>query len=304
VLQVTWGAIVWAVFGGAISRIAAVQFARDENVGLRHALVFSLSRLPGFVTAPFLTMVGIGSLWLLCVVGGWFGRIPAVGPVIVGVLWGLELLFGFLMAVVLAGLAAGWPLMFATIAVEGSDGFDGLSRAFNYVFERPLYYFWQLIVVMLYGSLAVFVVWLMAQLAVHLATWGVAWGMGAESIGEITQGFPSVVTTGAIAGAATEAEPGPGATLAAWWTNGWAVLLHGFVHSLFWTNATIMYFLLRRSVDANDFDEVFTADDSQADELLPLVEGTAGENQPAAAESPREAAAGSENNSPPVDLAP
>lgn len=303
VLRLTWAVIVWAVFGGAISRIAAVQFAREENIGLRRALAFSLSKLPGYITAPFLTMAGIGVLWLLCVVGGWIGRIPAIGPVVVGLLWGLELLFGFLMAVVLIGLAAGWPLMFATISVEGSDGFDGLSRAFNYVFERPLYYLWQFVVTMLYGSVAVFVVWMMAQLAVHLATWGVAWGMGAERLSEVAAGLPTVVLPGALQNV-VPTDRGAGTTLAGWWTNGWALLLHGFVHSFFWTSATIMYFLLRRSVDASDFDEVFTEEDAHADELLPLVGVAAGgATQPvqeAAPQGPVEA----ENENRPVDLAP
>ncbi len=61
-------------------------------------------------------LVGVAILWALCVIGGWIGRIPGgVGEGLLGVLWGLELVFGFLMAIVLIGAALGWPLMFAAI---------------------------------------------------------------------------------------------------------------------------------------------------------------------------------------------
>lgn len=304
-LKLTWAIFVWAIFGGAIARIAAIQFARDENIGLRKALKFSISRFFGYITAPFLSMVGIGILWLLCVIGGGIGRIPVAGPLVIGILWGMQLLIGFLMAVVLVGLAAGWPLMFATIAVEGSDGFDGLSRAYNYVFERPLYYLWQLVIAMLYGSLAVFVVWMMAQLSVHLASWGVAWGMGAEQVAALTSEVPPIVSRGMAVASGQPSETNAGTALVAWWTNGWAVVLHGFVHSFFWTTATIMYFLLRRSVDANDFDEVFVEGDGDADELLPLIGGASAEvSHSSSGTMVQGGVTGGEQKAPPVDLAP
>ncbi|MGE5195269.1 MAG: hypothetical protein ACM3U2_22480, partial [Deltaproteobacteria bacterium] len=105
-----WGLVVWSIFGGAICRMAAVQFARDQQIGIRRALVFSASRFFGYLSAPLMPLVGVGILWALCVLGGWIGRIPGgVGAALLGILWGLELLFGFLMSVVLIGVAAGWP---------------------------------------------------------------------------------------------------------------------------------------------------------------------------------------------------
>src|SRR5262249_48077091 len=51
VTRLLWMLIVWSVFGGAIARIAAVQFARDQQIGLRAALTFALSRFFGYVSA-------------------------------------------------------------------------------------------------------------------------------------------------------------------------------------------------------------------------------------------------------------
>ena len=50
------------------------------------------------------------------------------------------------MALLLLGLAFGWPLMWATISTEGTDSFDALSRSYAYVFQRPLRYLFYVVV--------------------------------------------------------------------------------------------------------------------------------------------------------------
>jgi hypothetical protein len=295
ITRLLWNLAVWSIFGGAICRIAAVQFARDQQIGIRRALVFSLLRFFGYFSAPLMPLVGVGMLWILCVIGGWIGRIPAgVGEGLLGVLWGLELLFGFLMAIVLIGVMLGWPLMFATISVEGTDGFDGLSRAYNYVFERPLYFAWQALLTMIYGSLAIFFVATMAQFLTHLAVWGVSWGHPGAA--RFVAGSPvMIIPNPGDAGEATSI----GLQIASGWMCALSVLVVGFIYTFFWSSATITYYLLRHSVDGNDFDEVFAEDYEDKDELLPLV-GTAGMGEagkqtaaPAIAVEP-----------PPVDLTP
>ena len=242
VTRALWNLIVWSLFAGAICRIAAVQFARDQQIGMRRALAFAGTRFFGYVSAPLLPLVGVAILWALCVVGGWIGRIPGgVGEALLGILWGLELLFGFMMAVVLIGVAAGWPLMFATISVEGTDGFDGLSRAYNYVFERPLYLLWQVVVTMFYGSFMIFLVWLLGQILAQLTVWGVSWGMGYERTVEFAAGSPDIVSP---AGTAWESPSAAwGAQIARGWMCLLGVVVTGFVHTFFWTSATIAYFL-------------------------------------------------------------
>ncbi|MBS0261786.1 MAG: hypothetical protein JSS02_07500, partial [Planctomycetes bacterium] len=57
--RMLWNLIVWSVFGGAICRIAAVQFARDQQIGMRQALTFSLSKFFGYFSAPLLPLAGV-----------------------------------------------------------------------------------------------------------------------------------------------------------------------------------------------------------------------------------------------------
>jgi len=190
--------------------------------------------------------------------------------------------------------------MFAAISVEGTDGFEGLSRAYNYIFERPLYVLWQAVVTMFYGSLAIFFVWLAAQVLAELTVWGVSWGLGSEATRALVSGTPTLTVAGG--GAAMEPEASLGTQIARGWMCALAVLVVGFVHSFFWSAATIAYFVLRHSVDANDFDEVFPDETDEKDELLPLV-GTAAMDEadrvvPAASPAP------GPPSPPPVDLTP
>jgi hypothetical protein len=86
-----------------------------------------------------------------------------------------------------------------------------------------------------------------------------------------------------------------------------ASLVVGFVYSFFWSSATIAYFVLRHSVDANDFDEVYVEEVEERDELLPLV-GTAAmveaEKKSPSTASPSGVAPPPSPAPPPVDLAP
>ena len=50
-LVILWTVGTWAIFGGAITRAAAVNFARNENVGITTALRYTLSRWKTYLLA-------------------------------------------------------------------------------------------------------------------------------------------------------------------------------------------------------------------------------------------------------------
>ncbi|MEX0703859.1 MAG: hypothetical protein WD069_17300 [Planctomycetales bacterium] len=276
--RILWLLIVTALFGGAIARMAAVQFARDEKLGLWPALRFAAARFPSFLTAPLLPMLGIGLLWAICALLGAAGWIPYAGPPALGALWLVPLALGFVMTLILLGVSAGWPLMYATIGAEDSDAFDGFSRSYSYVFGRPWQYLGMALVAIVYGGLLVLFVAGVAFLVLHLSAAAVATGFGDANTAELLQGTTALI--------GVDAPPGPpsgplalGSTLAGGWLSVVGLLVSGFAYSYFWTAATIIYFLLRRIDDGTDLDEVQLSDDAAADELLPLV-GVAASPQP------------------------
>ena len=102
VLFSIWFLVLWAIFGGAVSRIAAVHVARDEKMSIRAALKFSVSKFLSFLFAPVIPLLIIIAVGLLVTVGAVIiGNIPFLGPIIIGALFFLALAAGFVMALVL-----------------------------------------------------------------------------------------------------------------------------------------------------------------------------------------------------------
>lgn len=283
ITMLLWSLLVWSIFAGAMTRMAAMQFARGEKISIRSALRFSLRMTLSYLTAPILPFVGLAILWGLCALLGLIGRIPFGGPIAVGLLYSVPLVFGVLMTFAMLGLAVAWPLMFATISVEGSDAFDGLSRGYSYLFNRPWYYLGSTLLLMVYGSVVVFFVQILVATAVFVTGWAVAGGLGSEAsrtfydIAEWwlnpRQGNPAAMTEvgdqGLLLG---------GKTLAVWLCAVRTVPV-AFVYSFFWSAVVAIYFLLRKSDDGNELSDVWLGEEEETDDLLPLV-GTAASDQP------------------------
>jgi hypothetical protein len=256
--KLLWVLIVAAVFGGAISRLAALELAGEGTPGFRGALQHSTGYLSSYLGGPLLPMIAVGLLWMLGAIAGLVGRIPGAGPAILGALWFLPLVFGTALALLLIGIMLAWPLMYCAISVEGSDAFDAFSRAFSYIFGRGWYALFILAVTLVYGTILLWLLSVAAEFAIHLANWSVAGGLGE---GGLLDAFGSA--TRMVRGAFGSFEFGPGQSdgaasrMAAFWTQGFLALLQAFTVSFFWTGATIAYFLLRHAEDATPFNRVY-----------------------------------------------
>ncbi len=269
-----WALIVWSFFATMITRMAAVQFARDDKISLRQAARFAVTRFLQVFSSPLLPIGFVLGFWLLLFCGGLVGRIPAVGPVLVGVFWGIALVCGLAMTLLLIGLAIGWPLMVATVSTQGTDGFDGFSRSFDYIYSRPVHFAWFVVVSIFLGLLGLVVVSVGATSVVYLASWPMAHGMGESEMlpwGKVlaiffSEGFPSPDT--------------PALFAITVWLRALGLLVAGFVPSYFWTSSTILFFLLRQSTDANELTEVWMPSDDEDDANLIRLAGVAATDQP------------------------
>ncbi len=259
-LAAAWGAAVWGLIGGAIARITLVQSALGERLGVGSASRFALRKWAPLVGAPLSPLVAVSLFAALCAAVGLLYRIPGVGPVVGGLVMFLPLLAGVVMTIILLGLAVGWPLMHATIAAEGEDGFDALSRAYAYVNGRPGRYFAYLALAWGLGTIGVVLVDLLTQMIVLLARWGLSFGAPS---GALTASF------------------GPGdstaSTVHGFWLGLVGLISHAWVYSYFWTALALIYLLLRHDVDGtawNDLDRPEHADDTFAPEPEPEPEPT------------------------------
>ena len=256
--------LLWAIFGGAIARIAAVQVAVDEKISLRQALLFSTSKVLSFIFAPLIPAIILAGVGLALAVAGLVTNIPGVGPVVVGIFFFLALIAGLVLALTALGLLGGVNLMYPTIAVEGSDSFDAVSRSFSYLYARP----WQLgfytLVALVYGGITYlfvrFFIFVLLKLT-HLAFGALVFTKAPMGVNSFDAMWPmgsdmmNLAYNPAWFGLGTGQAIGAG--LLAFWNYLVISMLGAFAVSLYFSANTIIYYLMRRDVDATDMEDVY-----------------------------------------------
>jgi hypothetical protein len=251
---------VWALFGGAVTRVAALQLTREQPLGLRPALDHARSKFGAYFLAPLMPLVGVlivGFLpWLL----GLLMRLDA-GVLIAGILWPLVIVAGLLITILLLGLLFGWPLMWPTIAAEGTDSFDALSRSYHYVYQRPLRVVLYAFVASLLGLVGVVLVNFFAASVIEFSLWPTRWGMGEARSAEVLQALTAPANSGGMLAG--------GAGLIAFWLGLVNAVAVAFQFAFFWVSATAIYLLLRRDIDGTDLDEIFL-EEAEMNALPPL----------------------------------
>jgi hypothetical protein len=238
-----WTAAVWGLFGGAIARSVVLQLTREEATSLGAAVRFSAKRWKSLASAPLFPVLFTVVMAIPLVL---LGLLTKASLLLGAVLWPLALLFGLITAILLVGLAVGWPLMHAAIGSEGSDSFDALSRSYSYVYQRPLHYLFYAVSAFVLGAIGLAVVNLFAGAVEGLALWGVSWGSGAERAAE--------VAAASVGGAAQEAW---GAKLFWFWHGVVRLIMLAFAFAFFWTASSAIYLLLRHDVDGVELGEVY-----------------------------------------------
>lgn len=177
--------IVWGLAAGAITRIAAMQLARNERIGLGEALSYARRKLFDYIIGPAIPLIVFALLALLNAVGTLvFTLIPYIGSVLTALLLPLPILASLVMAVMLVAFI-GWPLFYATISVEGSDSFDALSRTLAYITQGAWSYIKYTVMAFIVSVVIVFLVVLLASGSVFIVRWsmGLAPGLGWHDTG-------------------------------------------------------------------------------------------------------------------------
>jgi len=274
--------IIWSLFGGAICRIAALHAARDEKISFKQSVKFSGRKLASFFAAPLIPIALVVAVGLLVVLGGAVGMIPYVGEILAGLLWPLALFGGFILALVVIGTASGMMLMFPTIAVEGSDAFDALSRSFSYIYSKPWRTAFYVLVSGLYGAICYLFVRLFAHLVLNLTHIAVGLTMNVdgsshlpESVGKLEAMWARtpLLEAGRFFGSFDQyplsGSEAFGSCLIWIWTFVIVGLVVSFVISFFFSASTMIYYLLRREVDATDIEDVYL--EEYEEEIAPVT---------------------------------
>ena len=279
--------LVWAFFGGGIARIAAVDTAKGERPTIAEATSFAGKKYGSFFWAPLVPFIFV-VIFLLCnALLGLVGRIPYLGPILVGIFFFLALLSGFIVVMLLLGGIFGCIFMWPTIAMEGTDAFDAISRGFNYLFARPWKVLWCSVVAIVYGTICVAFVAGFTWVFLRLSTGAVAWGMGSRF-----DGVGGLLRTWDLSGMSVPDAIG-GVLIIILFILA-AGLVGGFVVSFKISAMTVIYNVLRHDVDGTDMSEVFLPEPEE--EEAPAPQETPSEGPPKS-DDPDEAKPKPENES-------
>lgn len=284
-----WGAlflVVWSVFGGAICRICAIHVARDESLSVRLALRFSLGKFLSFLFAPIIPLLILLFIGVALALGGLLLYVPYFGEIVVGLLFFLTLCGGLVMTLVLLGTLGGLNLMYPTVAVEGSDSFDAISRSFSYLYSKP----WRLAfysgVALVYGALTWlfvrFFIWAALAMTHYFVGW---WAYRRADNGQhvLDALWPAPQFSSlpySIAFPSLNWGQDLGAFFIALWVYLAIAVLGAFAISFYFSASTIIYYLMRKEVDATELDDVYL---EQPDEELPQTPAAPEPAAPAAA---------------------
>ena len=260
--------VVIAMAGGCISRLSALELAGIERAPLKDVFTFSLRRLWVFVTTPLTPFVIVLVLGLIMAVVSLAGAIPWIGPLIIGAAFFAFLGVSFVVMLLLLGILGGFNLLYPTIAVEGADAFDAMSRSFAYVYARPWRLLLYTVTSLVYGVVTFLFVSFVAYLILLLTHTFVGWGMdlfglhyGAMSgVGALETLWPTprfLQLAGPINWYAMSWPEFGGALLLHFWVFLLIADIGAYVISYYFSSHTIIYLLLRRSVDGQGIGEVF-----------------------------------------------
>ncbi len=293
---------IWSAAGGAICRIAAVHAARDEKISVKQAITFAWHKWLGFFFAPIIPIILIIVIGIFLCIGGMVTAIPAVGEILAGLLFFLALLGGFVITLVVVGAVGGGSLMWPTIAVEGSDSFDAISRSFSYVYAKPWRALWYALVAVVYGTFCYLFVRLFALLLLKATHAFVGSGVGlfadrpeaGEGLSKLdtmwTQPTFEMLRPHFEQLNLIRAEP-LGAILIMLWVYIVVGLTYAFLISFYYCGGTVIYYLLRREVDATDLEDVYLDEYEEEEPSPPAPEAPSEEKEepgPSAPSAPPE----------------
>lgn len=250
---------VLAIASGIMCRMSATQVCLGKLTGLSRATRFVAARWLWYLLTPMLPTCLAVLLSLVLMLAGLVFFNVQVLDVVGSLLYGLMLAIGFVIVLVGFVLLFAVFLMPPAMSVEGTDAFDAIARAFNYVLFKPWQYAGYLVGSVVYLAVVYFIVVMLAGLTVYATNELVnvgsfsAFGPGSETH------FEEIVGSGRGDDAGT-------IPTSAWIVARWGELLSALVLALMFSVVcslqTQIYVLMRRCADGAPLDEC-AKDDAQ-----------------------------------------
>lgn len=244
---------VVALASGVICRMSAMQVCKGRLTGLGRAVAFVARRWLWYLLCPLLPAalaVVLGCVLMLA--GLVFFNLPVL-DVIGSLLFGVLLILGFVIALVGFVLLFALPLLPPAMSVEGTDAFDAISRAFNYVMYKP----WQLAGYLVASLFYLAVVYLLVSMLAGLTIYATGELVGVASFASVDDSYRADTRFQAIVEGSDR--HGGSVSTAGWILARWVELVGALVLALIFSVAcslqTQVYVLMRRSADGTPLDD-------------------------------------------------
>jgi len=257
--------LLWAVFGGTISRMAALESARDHPISTIESVRFAVGRFVWFALTPVVPLLVVAGVAVALALGGLvFFNLPGL-DIVGGLLFILALVGGLVIALILIGLALAIHLIYPAIAVEGTDGFDALARSYNYVVGRLWRTLLYQAVALVYGAITYLFVGAVIFATLVATHRFVGWGVMATTGDDgQTNRFDAIMPAPGVGNlaympdfAALDFSGKAAAVLVMVWSYLLIALVAAYAISFYFSVSTHIYLLLRRAADGTEFDDVY-----------------------------------------------
>jgi hypothetical protein len=276
---------VWTGSAGVVSRLAALEYARDDLPTLAEAREMVRSKRKAYFMAPMMPFLFILFLCALNFIGGLIASLWIPGRILL-IFPGFPLLVASTVVIVfllvLGVLSFG--MMMPAVSVGGKDGFESWSTAYSYVLWGLRRFIGYAFVAGVIGLVAAFVACRLTDLLIYLIIKTVNFGY-LNSVRWIAYDVTRAGVAVMPAGQGATALP---SNILVLLFLGLRALPVAYVFSYFFTANTIIFLLMRKDQDNVDVDEIYQEIEEEED-LEPIEEAPT-VDMPKAPEEPTEPA--------------
>ena len=236
-------------------RGGAMRLVSSERVPLGQALRFAATRFSSLLIAAGIPLAGGLICILILLAGGRYTSFyTAATPVLLAVST-LLLLIG-------VGLAAGLPMMAASVAVDDCDGFDAFSRTFSFIVQRPFHTLGYLVLAVFFGAVGF-----------ALLRGGVIAVSKIADLFNLTGGYSENLLSDNL--------------WSLFWQTSVILVPYGFLFAYLCYAGVALYLILRKNLYGVAFDRIVHESDGDVRRLSPILQDEIG--APAAADAAADA---------------
>jgi len=283
---------VWTGPAGIVSRLAALEYARDDLPTLAEARQMVRSKRKAYFLAPMMPFLFVLFMCVLNLIGGFIASAPwGIGRILL-IFPGFPLLLAstvvMVFLLVLGVLSFG--MMMPAVSVGGKDGFESWSTAYSYVLWGLRRFVCYTLLAAVVGLIAGFLACRLTDLLIYLVIKTVNLGY-VRSTAWIEY---TLTSTGLQLAPAGDGFAGGTSNIYVTLLLIVRALPLAYIFSYFFTANTIIFLLMRKDQDNIEIDEIYEEVEEEEEiepiEEAPTVEAPAPAETPATAEEPTEPA--------------